>query len=205
MLAVITKMPGPSEAHQDAEQTTRDTLEWMKAIAEHQDRGAFEKLYAHFAPRVRTFLLRQGADASTADDISQEALVQVWRKAGQFDASRAVPGAWIFRIARNLRIDRLRKQRFHEVDIDETWDLTDDGIDSSQRSADRIDAARLPPLVDALPPEQTEIVRLAYFEGLTQSEIGKRLDLPLGTVKSRMRLAFGKLRVLMGNQPSGEQ
>lgn len=213
MLAVIMNTTEPPAANIEPEPpdeaVNRRTTQWMVAVAEKRDRAAFERLYAHFAPRVRSYLLRQGADTTMADDVAQETLVQVWRKAGQFDASRAVPGAWIFRIARNLRIDRLRKKRFHEVDIDETWDLADDGADSSQRCCDRIDASRLPALVDELPAEQTEVVRLAYFEGLTHSEIGKRLELPLGTVKSRMRLAFGKLRAAMSDpireQGIGEQ
>lgn len=203
MIAVMTTTTDPGESHFDTEAATRDTLAWMEAISKKQDRAAFANLYGHFAPRIRGYLLRQGADATTADDLAQETLAQVWRKASQFDPARAVPGAWIFRIARNLRIDGLRKQRFHQVDVDETWDLADDGIDSSHRCTDRIDASRLPPLVDALPPEQTEVVRLAYFEGLTHSEIGTRLGLPLGTVKSRMRLAFNKLRASMGTTPAG--
>lgn len=204
MLAVMTiptsssLEPGPTP--DEASRLAAQTAEWLIAVAAHQDRAAFEQLYGHFAPRLKTYLMRQGADSGSAEELTQETMVQVWRKAHQYDASRAVPGAWVYRIARNLRIDRLRKQRFHEVDIDDSPEIADDGIDSSHRSLNRIDASRLPQLVDTLPAEQTEVVRLSYFEGLTHAEICKHLDLPLGTVKSRMRLAFTKLRAAMGAQ-----
>lgn len=204
MLAVMTipstAPPDSGPASDEANRLAALTAEWLTAVAEHQDRKAFEQLYGYFAPRLQTYLIRQGADAGSAAELTQETMVQVWRKAHQYDATRAVPGAWVYRIARNLRIDRLRKQRFHEVDINDTPEFADDGIDSSRRSMDRIDASRLPQLLDTLPTEQSEIVRLAYFEGLTHAEICQHINLPLGTVKSRMRLAFTKLRAAMGAQ-----
>jgi len=200
MLAVTTLESTPQDTAVEADLLASQSVEWLVCVANDRDRLAFEKLYEHFAPKVKSYLQRQGADPATADDLAQETMAQVWRKATQYEASRAAPGAWIFRIARNLRIDRLRRQRFHEVDLTETAEIADDGMDSHTRSTDRIDASRLPAMVRELPAEQFEVIQLAYFEGMTQSEIGERLELPLGTVKSRMRLAFGKLRAAIGEQ-----
>lgn len=200
MLAVTTLNSTPRGQTAGHDKLASEAAGWLACVAADRDRVAFENLYRHFAPKVKTYLQRQGADPGSADELAQETMAQVWRKASQYQAGRAAPGAWIFRIARNLRIDRLRRQRFHEVDLSETAEIADEGMDSHSRSSDRIDASRLPAMVRELPTEQFEVIQLAYFEGLTQSEIGKRLELPLGTVKSRMRLAFGKLRAAMGEQ-----
>lgn len=145
-------------------------------------------------------MIRQGADAAAADDLAQEAMVQVWRKAEQYDPERAAPGAWIFRIARNLQIDRLRRCKFHEVELTAEADRTDEGLSGHERSMEQIDADRLRGLIENLSDDQMSVIKLAFFEGLTHSEICQKLELPLGTVKSRLRLAFGKLRTAMGEQ-----
>lgn len=180
--------------------SNRQISDWLLAIAARRDRSAFEQLYNHFASRIKSYMIRQGADAATADDLAQEAMVQVWRKAGQYDPAKAVPAAWIFRIARNLQIDRLRRRKFHEVELTAEADKTDEGVSGHERSAEQIDAERLHGLIKNLSAEQMDVIQLAFFEGLTHAEIGQRLDLPLGTVKSRLRLAFGKLRTALGEQ-----
>lgn len=183
----------------DGSPSDDDLVAWFEAVGSHRDRQAFESLFHHFAPKVKRYLLRQGAPEEHAEELAQETMVQVWRKAHQYDAAKAVPGAWVFRVARNLRIDRLRRQRFFEVDIEQVAEQADESHDDD-RATDRIDGEQLLVHVEALPPEQRQIVTLAYFEGLSQSEIGVRLDLPLGTVKSRLRLAFGKLRKALGEE-----
>jgi len=177
-----------------------ELADWLAAVAQHGDRQSFARLFQWFAPRIKRYMQRLGADPDLAEDLAQETLVQVWRKAGQFDSSRA-PSAWVFTIARNLRIDRLRRQRLYEVELTEEADAEDEQGDGHQRVLDRLDAGRLPDLVGALPAEQVEVIRLAYFEGLSHGEVGKALDLPLGTVKSRLRLALTKLRSAMRVEP----
>ena len=145
-------------------------------------------------------MVRRGADMAFSDDLVQETMVQVWRKADLYDPDKASPAAWIFRIARNLHIDRLRKQKFHEVEYTAEDDKPDEGIAGHQRAMDRIDAAKLRELLAELPREQVNVVQLAFFEGMSHAEIGEQLDLPLGTVKSRLRLAFDKLRGAFGEQ-----
>lgn len=171
---------------------------WLKAVASHRDRAAFEGLFSYFAPRIKGYMLRLGADAALAEDLAQETLVQVWRKAAQYDPAKALPSAWVFTVARNLRIDRLRRQRFHEVELTAEAEQEDDRADGHARALERIDAGRLAGPIRALPPQQLEVVQLAFFEGLSHGEIVERLGIPLGTVKSRLRLAFRKLRAALG-------
>ena len=174
-----------------------ELADWLVAVAQRRDREAFAGLFQWFAPRVKRYMQRLGADPDTAEDLAQETLVQVWRKAAQYDPARP-PSAWVFTVARNLRIDRLRRQRLFEVELTEEADAEDEFGDGHQRTLERLDAGRLTDLVGALPAEQVQVVRLAYFEGLSHAEVGRALDVPLGTVKSRLRLALAKLRSAMG-------
>jgi len=197
MQAVATRTPIPDAAPKPSNE---EAVGWLRAIAVEGSRDAFERLYGQFAPRIKSYMIRQGADAATADDLAQETMVQIWRKAKQYDPAKAAPGAWIYRVARNLQIDRLRRRKLHEVELTAEADRPDEGSGGHERSVERPDADKLRELVATLPDEQLDVVRLAFFEGLSHSEIGERLSIPLGTVKSRMRLAFGKLRAAMGEQ-----
>jgi RNA polymerase sigma-70 factor (ECF subfamily) len=178
--------------------TRDDAVRWLQAVAASQDRQAFAELYGLYAPKLKSYMIRQGADAASADDLTQETMVQIWRKAGQYDPLKAAPSSWIFRVARNLRIDRLRRQKFHEVELTAEADQVDGDPSQYDRSSEMPDAERLQRLVRELPRDQLEVIQLAFFEGLSHGEIVQRLSLPLGTVKSRLRLAFGKLRKAMG-------
>ena len=197
MLAVNTNntIRGGSDKSSDGE-----TVAWLQAIASERDRAAFERLYRRYAPKIKSYMVRQGADNATADDLAQETMVQIWRKAEQYNPLRASPSAWIYRVARNLRIDKLRRQKFHEVELTAEADRADESFGGHHNAADRIDANRLRGYVETLSAEQMDVVQLAFFEGLSHSEVGQRLSIPLGTVKSRLRLAFGKLRMAMGEE-----
>lgn len=176
------------------------TVSWLLAVANKRSREDFAKLYEHFAPRLKAYMMRNGADAATADDLAQEALAQVWRKADRYDPSKAAASSWIFRVARNLQIDKFRKKKFQEVDLEAVAERPDVGIDSHDRSIARIDSQRVHELIQSLPQDQLDVVHLAFFQGLTHTEIGIHLDIPLGTVKSRLRLAFNRLRQTIGDQ-----
>lgn len=181
----------------DDESNAKQLTGWLVSVGVNGDRQAFEHLFAHFAPRIKVFMMRSGATDSIAEELSQETMVQVWRKAKLYDASRSVPSTWIFRIARNLRIDRIRRQKYHEVELNDDTDCESQLIEED-RMINHLDAVRVERLIDTLPTDQAEIIRLAFFEGLSHSEISHSLSIPLGTVKSRLRLAFGKLRKAMG-------
>ena len=189
--AVTTTIPEVPDNTPAAEQLA----EWLGSVASNRDRHCFERLFDHFAPRLKSYMMRLGADAVTAEDLAQETMVKVWHKASLYDRTRAGASVWIFRIARNLRIDKLRRQKFHEVELDHGEIARQGHYQDSIAHADRLDADRLPELVKELPVEQLEVVRLAFFEGLTHSEICQQLELPLGTVKPRLRLAFSTISV----------
>jgi RNA polymerase sigma-70 factor (ECF subfamily) len=171
-----------------------DPAKWIAAVVAQHDRGAFAALFAFYAPRIKGFLIRSGSTAEVAEEIAQETMLAVWRKAALFDASRATVSTWIYTIARNLRIDRLRHENAVSADTlyealqreeperpDDTLEIADSG-------------ARVRAALPELPPEQLAVVRLAFFEDKPHSDVARLLGIPLGTVKSRLRLAMGKLR-----------
>ena len=165
-------------------------------IAKHADKEAFALLFDMFAPRVKYFLMRQGTSMEFAEELAQEALLTVWRKADYFARSRGTAASWIFTIARNLRIDTARRDKRAQlfamtdnVDVDREEPAQPDELVSAAESAVRVREA-----MRDLPAEQLEVVRLSFVEGAPHSEIADRLDLPLGTVKSRLRLAMRRMR-----------
>jgi RNA polymerase sigma-70 factor (ECF subfamily) len=164
------------------------------SVASSRDRASFTALFNHFAPRVKAFLMRKGAPPSLADEIAQETMLSVWRKAEQFDPSRAGASTWIYTIARNLWIDAVRRTRdpltLAPQEIEPEKQLEEPfAIVAREQSRTAIRQA-----LNKLSAEQREVIRLAFFEDRTQTEIAADLGIPLGTVKSRVRLAVGKLR-----------
>ncbi|WP_417687730.1 sigma-70 family RNA polymerase sigma factor [Roseibium sp.] len=163
-------------------------------VAKESDKTAFAELFDYFAPRLKGYLMQQGADEGSAEEIAQEVMVTLWRKAALFDPEKSSASTWLYRIARNRRIDRLRRQRTAELDPEEPAlrpsDVPDVSVEMDARKRDeRVRAA-----LASLPAEQQEVVKLAFFAGLSHSEIADRTGIALGTVKSRIRLAFGRLR-----------
>ena len=173
------------------------------AVAEHGDRKAFAELFRHFGPRIRAWLVRGGGNAGTVDDVLQEIFATVWRKASLYDSRRASAAAWIFAIARNRRIDAFRRERRPEFDPDDPALRPDPIPDGEQTlvASQRTEAVRA--AISALSEDQREVLRLSFYEGESYAAIAIRLGVPLGTVKSRARLAFGHLRAALG--PDREQ
>jgi RNA polymerase sigma-70 factor (ECF subfamily) len=168
--------------------------ELLQRVAQARDVSAFRELYQAFGPRVKSYMMRQGADADTAEDLAQETLLAVWRKAGLYAADKGSATTWIFTIARNLRIDRLRKQMvWQELPKDHEETASDDP-QPDEMVSEMERQGRVQRALESLPADQYDVVALSYLEGLSHSEIADRLGLPLGTVKSRMRLAYQKIR-----------
>ena len=174
-----------------------DASELICAVA-RQDKTAFARLFQYFAPRIKAMLMRKGTPEQRAEDLAQEAMMTVWRKAGQYNPEGAHAAAWIFTIARNRRIDQIRQQH-REVQGAET--LVENVVDETPLADARViatqDRDRLHNALDGLSSEQMTVVRLSFFEDRPHPEIAKALGIPIGTVKSRLRLAMGRLRNLL--------
>lgn len=163
-------------------------------VARQQDRSAFADLFGHYGPRVKSYLVRLGANRATAEDLLQEVMLAVWRRADTYDPRQASVATWIFTIARNKRIDALRRERRPELDPSDPMLSPEPAPDP----AEEVDAGQweihIAAAIREMPREQAEMVRLAYFDDLSHSDIAEKLGLPLGTVKSRLRLALARLR-----------
>ena len=170
----------------------------LSQIAIERSDAAFRRLFDEFGPRIRDYMRRRGADTATAEELVQETLLTVWRKAALYSSDKGTPASWIFTIARNLRINRLQR----EVVWQELSNEQADAIPSEDAAPDDTVAARqrqvrVQAVLAELPADQRAVVTLAFIEGLSQSDIAARLSLPLGTVKSRMRLAYQRVRAAL--------
>lgn len=170
----------------------------LLAVAENEDRQAFHTLFEYFAPRVKAFLFKQGTTPEMAEEVVQETMVNVWRKSAQFDPARASASTWIFTIARNLRIDMLRKENRPAPDLDDPALVPDPEPTSHDAIAREQEADRLKSAVAALPKEQQKVLELAFFQEKAHPQVAEELGIPLGTVKSRIRLAFRRIRSELG-------
>jgi RNA polymerase sigma-70 factor, ECF subfamily len=174
-----------------------DPARWLDAIAQRRDKTAFAALFGAYAPRIKGFLIKTGSPVGVAEELAQETMLMVWRKADLFDPAVGTPSAWIYAIARNLRIDRLRQ------DKDGSFELVYQVLESDLPRPDEVVEAaarekQVRAALDGLPDEQAAVVRLSFYEDKAHGDIARILGIPLGTVKSRLRLAMGKMRRDLG-------
>ncbi len=170
-----------------------DLASLLKLVAQ-QDQQAFAILFDHFAPRIKAYMFKLGSSESMAEELTQKTMLKIWQKAALYDDTKAAASTWIFRIARNLRIDDLRKENRFEYD-EHDFALTADTSDNAEITLDKAQHAQLiQKALSHLKPDQKEVIDLSFYQGLSHAKIAERLDLPLGTVKSRIRLAFSKLK-----------
>ena len=198
MLLVTDTFDSDSDARADSGNSRTD--EWSEClalIAQHQDRAAFTRLFRHFAPLMKAFALSGSTlSANHADELVQEVMLKVWQKAGAYNAEKAAASTWIYTIARNCRTDLFR--RLQKFDTPLSADDVSGAEESEEafmvlhqkRSRDRIRA-----LIKELPNDQAQILAKVYMEGRSHAEVAGELDIPLGTVKSRVRLALQKLQI----------
>lgn len=177
-----------------AVKSPRTMADLLQRVAANGDVEAFRALFETYAPRVKSYMLRQGADPATAEELAQETLLAVWRKAALYSDDKGSATTWIFTIARNLRIDRLRKEVVWQPLPENNDERPSEDPAPDEELSERERAERVRAMLAELPPDQSQVVNLAFLEGLSHSEIAKQLGLPLGTVKSRMRLAYQKIR-----------
>ena len=170
----------------------------MVAVALRRDRDAFMRLYDHFMPRLCQYLRGIGSPEAIAEELAQEAMLRLWQHASAYDPARSAASTWLFRIARNLHIDRFRREPTNAIgnprDADIEIDLEPDGC----RTEDYAESVQLKRRIDALSSVQGRLIRMSYFEAKTHQEISAELDMPLGTVKSHLRRAFLRLQGELG-------
>jgi len=179
-----------------AEPTSAELTRLLEQVREQRDRNAFMTLFEYYAPRLKSYLMRQGSKDDEAEEFVQEALLTVWRKTDAFDASKASAGTWIFTIARNKRIDALRRKKGVHTDLENAMDVqSEENIDavvetlSSERYYEQMQNA-----LRELPDEQKDLLMKSFFDNKSHAQIAEETGLPLGTVKSRIRLAMERLR-----------
>ncbi len=201
--SVLTKGMKPPVFTPAAESTAslaQSHADLLVRVGAARDRTAFVTLFHYFAPRIKSYLLKNGADETSAEEVVQNTFVTVWEKAAAYNPKKAGASTWIFTIARNKRIDALRRQKF-------VMPLEEDALDTLEGTAspvsdDYADAATIEQLhsaIDTLPKEQANLLHMAFFEDKSHQAISDETDIPLGTVKSRLRLAMDKLRHALGS------
>lgn len=180
---------------QTAKQTEREY--WsalLESLGADRDKVVFARLYQHFAPRVKAYIIRFGMPLNTAEELTQESMLNVWRKAHLFSSSKASASTWIYTLARNQCIDRLRREKAVE------YELPEEEADPDQRDYGEhaVLEQRMGDALAQLPEAQAQVLYLSYYEGKSHSEIAEQLGIPLGSVKSRLRLGFNKLKSIWG-------
>jgi RNA polymerase sigma-70 factor (ECF subfamily) len=170
----------------------------MAAVAARRDRDSFMRIYDHFMPRLCLYLRGVGVSEAVAEDLAQESLLRLWQRAAEFDPARSAVSTWVFRIARNLHIDRLRREAWRGMaPLSEDVEPIEEA-GSAERYADGVQLRRR---IEALSPVQARLIRMSYFEAKSHQDIASELSMPLGTVKSHLRRAFARLQDDMGGAP----
>lgn len=169
----------------------------MKQVAQSHDRQAFAQLFDHFAPRLKSFMMRKNASAELAEDLVQDAMIAVWKKAGLYEPSKGSVTTWVFTISRNLRIDRIRRDVHMPMTELGDYDEPSEAPEGEELLVRKQEDGLVAKALKSIPEEQRQVLLLSFVEDLPQSEIATKLAIPIGTVKSRMRLAYGHLRRIL--------
>lgn len=185
--------PGQSPPMPELEDPSRLVLR----IAQQQDRTALATLFGLYGPRIKSMMLKLGAGEALAEDLVQETFLTVWRKAALYSSQRGAPSTWIFTIARNLRIDQLRRQSNKPYEDLEKVELASDAPIGNVLLEQQQVIQRVTVALTALPEEQREVVRLSFIHDMPHARIAETVGIPLGTVKSRLRLAYERLRPML--------
>lgn len=169
----------------------------MQAVILQRDIVAYEQIFNYFAPRIKSYMMKLTADTQLAEELMQETMITVWHKADRFDPVKGALSTWIFTIARNLRIDAIRREKRPEFDPDDPAFIPDEVPAADATMVLQQSTEELKRAMENLPREQSELLKMSFYDDYSHSAIAKKMNIPLGTVKSRMRLAFEKLRITL--------
>ena len=175
----------------DSGKTSFDAL--LVAVGQDQDKDKFAALFEYFAPRIKSFLIQSGLSDTLADELAQETMLAVWDKASHYDPAKAAASTWIYRIARNKKIDYFRKKSTGETQIPDETLIEDDADNQASMLMQKQETDIMSHALAELPEEQSDLLARSFFKGQSHGEIAKETGIPLGTVKSRIRLALEKL------------
>ncbi|WP_419902184.1 sigma-70 family RNA polymerase sigma factor [Kiloniella sp.] len=179
--------------------SAKEQAELLALVAHSRDRGAFVKLFRHFAPRLMSYMRKLGTDNNITEGLVQDVMLTLWRQADSYDPDKSYVSSWVFAIARNRRIDRFRRQRLIPIDQNQLQNQIDEAPSQDKDLEHHEVEALLREAVESLPERQASLLQLAFYEDMTHKEIAEHEGLPLGTVKSRLRLAINKLRRTLGS------
>ena len=204
----LTRRPSPLRAARPVSTPiplARDAHDWtseMVAVARLRDRGSFMRLYDHFMPRLCLYLRGLGSPEAVAEELAQEALLRLWQRAAMYDPQQGAVSTWLFRIGRNLHIDRIRREPGWVQVLEEAAPASDEELARPFTSAeDYAEHVHLQRRIEDLPAVQARLMRMSYFEAKSHQEIADELQMPLGTVKSHLRRAFLRLQGQVRGQP----
>jgi RNA polymerase sigma-70 factor (ECF subfamily) len=170
-----------------------DWSDLLCAFSLKRDKVLYIKIYQNFAPKIKAYIIRLGMVDTTAEELMQETMLSVWRKAHLYDASKAVASTWIFRLARNKSIDWMRKQKYPDYSLQEVDEEPSEDNDTGEQL---ITSDRMAKIITQLPEKQGQVIFMSFYEGRSHAEIASRLGVPLGSVKSRIRLASEKIKMI---------
>jgi len=175
---------------------------WLSDVAEHRDKQSFTELFKFFAPKIKHIATSRFPNDTQANEVVQETMSNVWRKAHLFDDSKGAATTWVYTVMRNVTFDMLRKVQGNKEDnlSDDIWPLAEGMQQESQVFTDHLEQKQLLTVIETLPESQRQVVKGFYFMEMSQEQLAVHLDLPLGTVKSRLRLALAKLKAQLGVQ-----
>ncbi len=188
----------PDDARRSVDTTGPSAESLIISVGKEKDRDAFRVLHSRFSPKILGFVRRLGTDQELAEEIVQETFVNLWRKAHLFDPEKASASTWLYAIARNARVDHLRKSIRPALDPDDPALVPDPEASAFSHVSRVEEAALLRAAMADLPGEQQEVLRLSFLDERSHASVAEELGIPLGTVKSRIRLAIGHMRSVLG-------
>jgi RNA polymerase sigma factor (sigma-70 family) len=174
--------------------------QWLNAVATTRDKAAFTHLFQFFGPKIQRIARGKFPNEAQANEVVQETMSNVWRKAHLFDKEKGAATTWVYTVMRNVTFDMLRKIKGNKEDnlSDDIWPIAESMTSVDESFDDHLQNKQLLSVIEELSQAQQQVVKGYYFMEMSQEQLSVHLNLPLGTIKSRLRLALAKLKVQLG-------